>query len=237
MVHVAETSIIDVIGEVTFSKNFGFMEKGKDDGAFTMIDDCSKCAMWVGYLPWFYRLSVALAPYTGLHLAITQRQGKLLQMSQDAINEGLASNNPRNDMLKQLKEVQKARPDVMDDVCVASMAASNIFAGSDSTSVSISAFLYHLMKTPDAKQKLINEVNEHAAKHNIKHGTVFDLEIINNMPYLNACMFEALRCHPAVGINLNRVVPPEGMSIAGQFIPGGVSLLSSTINAMHTDSS
>jgi hypothetical protein len=216
----------DVIGEVTFSKRFGFMDEGIDDGAFTMIDNILQCANWVGHIPWFYYLCVWLAPIIGNCLAITQRQGKLLQISQQNIKERKERGTDRNDMLEQLLEVQREKPDKFDDICVTSMAASNIFAGSDSTSVSISAFLYHTLRNPEVKKKLIEEINEHAAKHNIPHGTVFDLEIINNMPFLQACMYEALRCHPAVGVSLGRVVPPSGLQIGEQFIPGGVSLVS-----------
>lgn len=219
-------TFVDVIGEVTFSKRFGFMDEGIDDGAFTMIDNILQCANWVGHIPWFYHLSVWLAPITGMHLAITQRQGKLLQISQQNIKDRKERGTDRHDMLEQLFDVQREKPDKLDDVCVASMAASNIFAGSDSTSVSISAFLYHTLRNPEVKKKLTDEINEHAAKHNVPHGTVFDLEIINNMPFLQACMYEALRCHPAVGCNLGRVVPAAGLQIGDQFIPGGVSVIS-----------
>lgn len=201
------------------------MDDGVDDGAFTMIDTILQCANWVGHMPWFYYLSVWLAPITGIHLAITQRQGKLLQMSQQNIKDRKERGTDRNDMLEQFFEVQRAKPDKFDDVCIASMAASNIFAGSDSTSVSISAFLYHTLRNPGVKKRLIEEINEHAAKHNIPHGTVFDLEVINSMPFLQACMYEALRCHPAVGVSLGRVVPPSGLQIGKHSIPGGVRLV------------
>jgi cytochrome P450 len=42
------------------------------------------------------------------------------------------------------------------------------------------------------------------------------------MPYLQACIYEALRMHPAVGMSLPRVVPPDGFEIEGVFLPGGV---------------
>lgn len=202
------------------------MDEGVDDGAFTMIDNILQCANWVGHITWFYYICIWLAPIIGNRLAVTQRQGKLLQISQQNIKERKARGTDRNDMLEQLFEVQREKPDKFDDICVASMAASNIFAGSDSTSVSISAFLYHTLRNPDVKKRLIDEINEHAAKHNIPHGSVFDLDVINNMPYLQACMYEALRCHPAVGVSLGRVVPAAGMQIGEQFIPGGVSLAS-----------
>jgi cytochrome P450 len=41
------------------------------------------------------------------------------------------------------------------------------------------------------------------------------------MPYFQACVREALRMHPAVGQLLERVVPPEGATISGVFLPAG----------------
>ena len=39
------------------------------------------------------------------------------------------------------------------------------------------------------------------------------------MPYLQACMYEALRCHPAVGMSLPRVTPSGGIEIDNRIIP------------------
>lgn len=40
-------------------------------------------------------------------------------------------------------------------------------------------------------------------------------------PYLNACIQEAFRMHPALGVNIERVVPASGDTIAGHYVPGG----------------
>ncbi|KEF54334.1 cytochrome P450 oxidoreductase [Exophiala aquamarina CBS 119918] len=43
----------------------------------------------------------------------------------------------------------------------------------------------------------------------------------NQMPYLQAALKESMRMHPAVGMLLERVVPEDGVSIAGTFLPAG----------------
>jgi len=43
------------------------------------------------------------------------------------------------------------------------------------------------------------------------------------MPYLQACIKEGLRMHPATGLPLARVVPKGGVTIAGQYLGEGVS--------------
>lgn len=49
------------------------------------------------------------------------------------------------------------------------------------------------------------------------------VEKLGKIPYLDACLEEALRIFPPVPVGLLRVVPPEGSEIDGHFIPAGVS--------------
>ena len=41
------------------------------------------------------------------------------------------------------------------------------------------------------------------------------------LPYLDACVKESFRLHPAPGLPIERVVPAQGAEIAGNFVPGG----------------
>lgn len=41
------------------------------------------------------------------------------------------------------------------------------------------------------------------------------------LPYLDACIKESFRLHPAPGLPIERIVPPQGADIAGHFIKGG----------------
>lgn len=107
----------------------------------------------------------------------------------------------------------------MTDNNVLSMATSNIFAGSDTTAISTRSIIYYLLKDPTHKQKLVHEIDTHIAEGKISEP--FSLEMTKNMPYLQACLYEGLRCHPAVGMNLPRVTPLGGIEIDGQYVPEG----------------
>ena len=43
----------------------------------------------------------------------------------------------------------------------------------------------------------------------------------NKLKYLQACMKESMRMHPAVGLLLERVVPQGGATVAGGWLPEG----------------
>ncbi|MCJ1239302.1 hypothetical protein MMC14_007296 [Varicellaria rhodocarpa] len=201
----AQLFAFDVIGEVTFSKPFGYVAAGKDNGSFSQIDAALGCAAWIGQVPWLYWAHERLVPVIGNRLAIGARHGSL-----------------RNIAILQLRKVQKEKPEEMNETAVVSMVTSNIFAGSDTTAITIVALLYYLCKFPVYKQKLLAEIK--AVDESIKTGDCIALEVTKQMPYLQACIHEALRCHPAVGMTLPRVTPRGGFEIDGHFIPEGTTV-------------
>lgn len=58
--------------------------------------------------------------------------------------------------------------------------------------------------------------------NNLKDGRYIPAWIdIAELPFLDACVSEALRLQPPFTLPLERVVPPEGLSIGGRYIPAG----------------
>lgn len=78
---------------------------------------------------------------------------------------------------------------------------------------------YILCKHPHTLAKLQEEVRCHfSSDRDINLTTVLTL------PYLLACLDEALRCYPPVPIGPPRTVPKDGTTIAGEFIPAGTEV-------------
>ena len=123
------------------------------------------------------------------------------------------------DILSRLFEVNREKPVEMNDNAVLSMATSNIFAGSDTIAISLRSIIYYLLKNPECKKRFIEEIDEY--KRQGKLSDPIKLEEANGMPYLQACRYEGLRLHPAVGMSLPRVVPPGGIEIDGKYLPAG----------------
>ncbi|KAI8301864.1 Cytochrome P450 monooxygenase gsfF [Colletotrichum sp. SAR11_240] len=209
----------DVIGEVTFSKRFGFMDVGSDDGSFKQIENALQSAAWIGQVPWLYWLHDYFSPVIGTWLGIASRHGSLRKFAAREVAARQDRGSDHQDILGKLLAVHHDKPDQFDNSDLVSMATSNIFAGSDTTAISIRAIIYYMLKYPEAKRKLIEEVDTLWQQGKLSDPvTVAESE---KMPYLQAAMYEALRLHPAVGMTLPRVVPKGGYEIDGRFMPAG----------------
>jgi cytochrome P450 len=100
------------------------------------------------------------------------------------------------------------------------MSLSNIIAGSDTTAISLSSTLYYLIRNPSCLAKLRSEVTASIEEGRCTSDRVSYKES-QDMRYLQACIKEALRMHPATGLPLWRVIPEGGAEICGQYFPAG----------------
>ena len=126
---------------------------------------------------------------------------------------------PESFMTKFLR-LQQERPNYITDRSVLIAASGNIAAGSDTTSISLSAILYHLCKNPRVMQKLRAELDTHIQSGSVSEPITFNQA--QNLPYLQAVIKEGLRIHPATGFTMPRIVPKGGKFLAGQWFPEGV---------------
>lgn len=127
------------------------------------------------------------------------------------------------DLLSRFIQASKERPEFMTEARVMTMAVSMAFAGSETTAISLSSIFYFLLKNPRCMEKLVAELDEKTKQgyfENTDSGLVTWTES-QGLPYLDACVKEAFRVHPAPGLPLERIVPPQGAEIAGHFVKGG----------------
>jgi cytochrome P450 len=105
------------------------------------------------------------------------------------------------------------------------------FKGSDTTSTLLCNVIYRLTQHRDVLQELLIQIQETASPSEINFSTV------KKMPYLTAVLEECLRMLPPVPNVFPRVVPPEGATICGHFVPGGsvvgVNQLSANMSSKH----
>lgn len=75
--------------------------------------------------------------------------------------------------------------------------------------------LFELVTHPEACKKLQNEVDEFFAQNEGPEHMA-----LSKLKYLQAVVDESMRLHPAVPSGVQRITPPEGMTIDETFIPG-----------------
>ena len=127
------------------------------------------------------------------------------------------------DLLTKFTQAQRDHPEFMDDTRVLTSCVSMVFAGSETTAISLSAVFYFLLKNPRCYRKLMIELDE-----SVKNGVIENRQngVISwadsqKLPYLDAVVQESFRMHPAAGLLLERIVPPQGIDVCGEKIPGG----------------
>ncbi|KAL9626434.1 MAG: hypothetical protein Q9204_007309, partial [Flavoplaca sp. TL-2023a] len=195
----------DVIGAITYSKRHGFIDNVKDvDGM-------------VRYLGWLFSY---VAPFA------KARMSERLAAIDEAKSNGHLDSTPsvgRGDLLSMFLKAKEASPTFFHDGRVLTLAVSMAFAGSETTGISLAAVFYYLIKNPKKYSRLVQEIDDAAGLGLIEErpsGLISWAES-QKLPYLDACIKEAFRLHPAAGLLLERVVPPQGAEICGEYIAGG----------------
>lgn len=94
-----------------------------------------------------------------------------------------------------------------------------IVAGSETTATLASGAMYYLVKHPLWISKLYQEL-----RSTFENESQMSFASLSQLKILNAIIQEAFRMYPAVPTSLPRVVPGEGATICGTFLPPGTQL-------------
>ncbi|CAI7625126.1 unnamed protein product [Penicillium pancosmium] len=225
----------DVIGEITYSKRHGFVEKNKDiDGIVAYLSWLFLYVAPIGQIPFLDRLLLKNPIYLKLSqwgfidatFPVARFAGnRMAERMPELANGDLkpVAGAKSLDLLSKFMAAHQSHPEFMSETLVQTMAVSMAFAGSETTAISLSAVFYFLLKTPKALARLQAEIDQAG-----RDGAFADSETglvtwheSQRLPYLDACIKEAFRLHPAAGLPLERVVPEGGADIAGHFVQGG----------------
>ncbi|RYP06472.1 hypothetical protein DL765_009481 [Monosporascus sp. GIB2] len=221
----------DVLGEVAFGRSFGFLAAGVDvEGAIKTIDDMQRYNGVVGQVPEFdyllrrnplAKLIPSLDPNNSLITRIAQEEMSKRRPF-DIEKEGKGgSSDGREDLLASLIKGHLKDPEKFGEGDVFAVSHGAIFAGSDSTASTMQSFFWHVLTAPRVYANLLAEIDA-----SIEAGTILSSGNIEwlqaqNLPYFQACLKEAMRLRPAVGLNITRYIPPEGAEIEGHHFKGG----------------
>ena len=100
-----------------------------------------------------------------------------------------------------------------------STVATLIIAGSETTATLMSGVTYYLLKDPERMTKLKTEI-----RNAFSTADEIDFVSVNKLPYLLACLDEALRIYPPVPDTFPRNTGGQEEMICGKVVPPWVSI-------------
>lgn len=130
-------------------------------------------------------------------------------------NARTSSESSRNIFSGMIHESEKGSESLTDEDVVTE-AGNLIVAGSDTTGITLTYLVWAVLSQPQLQQELEREVQDLKAD--------YDDAILESLPLLNAVIKETLRLYGAAPGSLPRSVPEGGATLAGHFIPEGVTV-------------
>ncbi|KAF9239542.1 hypothetical protein LCP9604111_9084 [Penicillium roqueforti] len=212
----------DVVGNATFSQPIGYLEKGYDfDKTLSIANVAMDYFSLVGQMPILDHLLDKNPIYRiGPPSFGTVANISIQHLTDRLQNKDTDYHDPsKPDFLDKFIEAKEKFPEVVDDSQIISYLMNNMVAGADTTGVTINAALYFSLKHPHVWERLRTEIPAHDHTAGNK---VVSFKFAKQFPYLDAVVREAMRCHPAVAMLLERYVPEGGLALPdGSLVPAG----------------
>ncbi|ERF68113.1 hypothetical protein EPUS_06924 [Endocarpon pusillum Z07020] len=198
----------DVVGELTFSRRLGFLERAEDvDGIMRGV------WKWFEYAaPNSFISRLRPARWSPMVEFAMKRQVE--RLSAVGKEEGL---NQR-DFLSRFIAAMDKDPSIP-KWALPAWTGSNILAGSDTTAIFLRTLFHNLLAHPSTLARLRNELDAAASSGHLSIPTTWKESL--GLPYLDACIKEAGRIHPPFGLPLERIVPAGGMTVCGEYLAPG----------------
>jgi cytochrome P450 len=241
----------DIMGDVCFGRSFGMIEHPENRYIIQVVSDGAQCLNTVSY----FRLGSAFERegditltlrklghmqkllMTGLHHLLFRRLLKGLERfrtySQEQCNRALQGSptTARKGVFQKLVSAKNAATgaSLFKTSELPSESSLLIIAGSDTTSTTLSATLFYLLRNPicllNAQKEAIAAFEAvKADKDGSSSGVTNMSSVVRSCTYLRACIDEALRLSPPVGGLMPRETLDGGMAVDGELFPANVEI-------------
>ncbi|KAI1844883.1 hypothetical protein JX265_009471 [Neoarthrinium moseri] len=236
----------DTIADLAFGKPFGMLASGADIAeikasptsppiyapACEILNRRGEVSATLGAMPWLKPYAKWLPdPFFSKGLEAVEN---LAGIAIARVSDRLASppDINRKDLLARLMEGKDEKGEPLGREELTAEALTQLIAGSDTTSNSSCALLYHVVRTPHVFPKLRAELDEVISDD----AEVPTFEQVKRLPYLEMVINETLRYHSTSGIGLPRQIPAEsqGIHLNGRFFPAGTVLSVPTYTMHHS---
>ncbi|KUJ24515.1 cytochrome P450 [Mollisia scopiformis] len=228
---------LDAIADIGLSERLGFLDQGHDlvtaetmDGKLYKANyrECLHAtARAQSILVWAYSWFPFLTKISKLVSSDFRRMWKLNEGWNDIVwhraTQRLAryrAGEKLDDFFSALMEDKNGNPNGMEWGEIVAEISIMMNAGSDTTAIGMCNAMYLLLANPACLSKLRAELDAVIEPSEV----VIPYDKVRHLPYLRACLDEALRLFPPSTFGLPRRTPPEGAPILGDFISGDTSV-------------
>ncbi|KAJ5556509.1 cytochrome P450 [Penicillium frequentans] len=211
----------DAVMDLAFSHRIGFVKEGKDVGLIihsllALFDTLRFLTTYPGLQKFINHKWVA--PILSSKPTDDSGPGLMaIKEVQRRLKHGSSGN--KKDLLDRFIEYKNERGVGIPPRELEVDAFTPIIAGPESVATLLRAAVLYIVTNPRVHQKLTAELDEKELSGSLS--TPISYQETKQLPYLCAVVKEMFRIHPPIGTPFPRVVPQEGITICGHFIPGG----------------
>ncbi|EEY23928.1 benzoate 4-monooxygenase cytochrome P450 [Verticillium alfalfae VaMs.102] len=213
---------LDIVGDMTFGKPFGFLDKGEDiydwikwNEGFFPIASTAATLPFLASLVQKWPFSEALPKPTDKDVCQTNSPRR--RAAQDTLDERFEPGaQPRNDMIAQFLKHGATKAEATSEALVQvqanrARAFLDSVAGTDSVAVALRMAVLYVLSTPRVYYRLLSEIEGAAAKGEVS-SPIRDAEA-KKLPYLQAVIREACASLPRRRPSSTRRFRLAGMSL------------------------
>ena len=210
----------DIIGDLIYSRRFGFLDKGQDIGGsikntrFLMFYQSL-----MGYMYWLHPILLGspLSGWLGL-----RPSRHIFDTVVSAVKARTMGYDSRPDMIELWTKNYGQYPQRMKEQELLASASMTTIAGSETMTGALETVFYFLLRNPGCLETLTKELEAADVKGMLSDVVKWDEA--KELPYLQACIKESLRYFPAVAFGFPRIAPKEGVTIGDRYFPAGTVL-------------
>ncbi|KAK7750867.1 hypothetical protein SLS62_007266 [Diatrype stigma] len=210
----------DILGDVIFSKQFGLTRAGKDIHNALATITAMGSSVVLGHYSFWRNLFLMNPVNTWLQILPI---GYIYDTVIKAISERQRNPDARFDVVAHWFKMLQEHPERLNLRNIQSQATNSISAGADTVSTALQACIFFTMKHPKVLARVQGEIQT-AIGDGLCQTKVVTFADAQKLPYLQACIKEAMRfCNP-VSMSSPRVAPAGGVVFGDKSFSEGTIL-------------
>ncbi|CAJ0551509.1 Ff.00g114390.m01.CDS01 [Fusarium sp. VM40] len=223
----------DVISSFAFGEPFGFIGMAEDPyHLIETIDARGEVMNAIGTLSPYLRSLVKYYPFDSFWSSGMKARANFEKFGRQAYQRRKSAAESRKDLLSFLfsaTDPDTANP--LEENEIVAESISFIVGGSDTTSSTMANFIDFVSRDPDLQSQLQQEIDTVFPGYPDENWVPSEKKAAG-LPLLVATLREVMRLRPTSATGLERITPPGGRIIAGEYIPGKTVVSVPTVGIM-----